>query len=159
MGFQLTETRPATGFAPAGSQVAVTTSLMSMLGEGEPSPNDVRRCLEIIADVDPAVIFIDEFDRPADPKIRGLFADTIKILSDKGINITVILVGVADTVDEIIAEHNSIQRALIQVQMPRMAAAELKEIVVQGMKTAELDADEEFTNRVVELSQGLPHYT
>jgi Cdc6-like AAA superfamily ATPase len=157
--FPVTEQRPPAGFSRAGESSTSTTSLVPMLGKGEPSPNEVRRCLELIAEADSAVIFIDEFDRPADPNLRGLFADTIKILSDQGIHVTIVLVGVADTVDELIAGHSSIQRALVQVQMPRMAASELREIVLQGMKTAQLEVTNEFVSRVVELSQGLPHYT
>jgi Cdc6-like AAA superfamily ATPase len=157
--FPVTEQRPPTGFSSAGQSKSTTTSLVSMLEKNEPSPNDVRRCLELIAEVDSAVIFIDEFDRPKDPSLRGLFADTVKILSDQGIQVTIVLVGVADTVDDLIAGHNSIQRALVQVQMPRMAIDELKEIVSQGMQTAQLDVTSEFVDRVVELSQGLPHYT
>lgn len=157
--FPVVEERPRTGFSKADASTTSTSSLISLLGNGEPSPNEIRRCLELIAEAEAAVVFIDEFDRPADPNLRNLFADTIKILSDQGIGITIVLVGVADTVDELIAGHGSIQRALVQVQMPRMAAQELKEIVLQGMKTAELTVANEFVDRVVQLSQGLPHYT
>jgi Cdc6-like AAA superfamily ATPase len=158
-GFPMAEARPPTGFSKAVGGSAVTTSLVPLLGKGEPSPNEVRRCLELVAEAESAVIFIDEFDRPTDSRLRSLFADTIKILSDQGIKVTIVLVGVADTVDELIAGHGSIQRALVQVQMPRMATAELKEIVLQGMKTAGLTATSQFVAQVVELSQGLPHYT
>lgn len=158
-GFPLADVRSPVGFSSASTRVTDSTTLASLLGDGEPSPNDIRRCLELVAEVAPAVIFIDEFDRPVDPTVRSLFADTIKILSDNGVKATIVLVGVADTVDEIVAEHNSIQRALIQVQMPRMTVDELREIVIQGMKTADLQVSEEFVRRVVDLSQGLPHYT
>jgi hypothetical protein len=45
---------------------------------------------------------------------------TIKTLSDNASSIktTLILVGVADSVDELIGEHQSIERAIKQVPMP-----------------------------------------
>ena len=158
-GFPLADVRSPVGFSSADAKVTESTTLASLLKDGDPSPNEIRRCLELVAEVAPAVIFIDEFDRPVDGDIRRLFADTVKILSDNNVRATIVLVGVADTVDEIVAEHNSIQRALIQVQMPRMTVEELREIVIQGMKTADLEVSEEFVRRVVDLSQGLPHYT
>jgi hypothetical protein len=85
------------GFA-SGSEIT-TTSLRALLGDSEPSPNQVRSCLDLLADASPAVIFIDEFDRPTDGKVRALFADTVKILSDQNVRVTIVLVGVADTIE------------------------------------------------------------
>ena len=68
----------------------------------------------------PSIIIIDELDRVTDPKIQIALADTIKTLSDNSANTTLIMVGVADSIDQLIAEHQSIQRALVQVEMPRI---------------------------------------
>jgi hypothetical protein len=105
------------------------------------------------------IVFIDEFDRPIDLQVRTLFADTTKILSDHGLNVTLVLVGVGTSVTELIGEHQSIGRSLVQVHMPMMSTPELTEIVRSGMKAAELDVDEGFIERVVKMSLGLPHYT
>ena len=120
------------------------------------TPNDVRRVLTTLDGVD---LFFDEFDRLINTEAKTLFADTIKSLSDHLVPSTVVLVGVADTVDELIAEHRSVERALAQIHMPRMSLAELGEIVRRveaeeiGM-SMEPDAFEQITR----LSQGLPHY-
>src|SRR5262249_57436566 len=75
------------------------------------------------------LVIVDEFDRlPAGVDSR-LFADTIKVLSDYAAPVTVILVGVADSVDQLIAGHQSVERALVQVPMPRMSDEEIREIV------------------------------
>ncbi|MFC1400650.1 MULTISPECIES: ATP-binding protein [Streptacidiphilus] len=156
---RMSDKKMAVGFT--GSPRFHKGSLEDLLPSGdEPSPNDVRLALEVLADGLPeSVIFIDEFDRPSDPMVSSLFADTIKILSDQSVAVTVVLVGVADTIDELIAEHASVQRALVQIQMPRMTNQELLEIIRQGMKSASLRVQSKFAARVVELSQGLPHYT
>jgi Cdc6-like AAA superfamily ATPase len=102
---------------------------------------------------------IDEFDRPRDPSVRTQIADTVKILADRSMPITLILVGVADSIAELIGEHESIQRSIVQVEMPPMTDEELKDVVTRGMQAAKLTAEKQFIDEVIGLSQGLPHYT
>jgi hypothetical protein len=153
---RLTTMRPGIGFA--AQLTPVVQSADTMLA-AEVSPNTVRRVLSILAEIRPMVIFIDEFDRPRDAATRTRFADTIKILSDQAIGATLVLIGVADTVEELLAEHASIQRSLVQVQMPRMTDSELRQIVERGIEAAEMTIDDGIPQRLVALSQGLPHYT
>jgi hypothetical protein len=124
-----------------------------------PTPDDVRRTLTAMSRVSELGIYIDEFDRPIDPTTRALFADTVKILSDQAVPVTMVLIGVAKSVSELIAEHRSIERSLIQVQMPLMTHHESAEIVRQGMAAAEMTVDDGFVEQIIDISQGLPHYT
>jgi uncharacterized protein YejL (UPF0352 family) len=105
------------------------------------------------------MVIVDEFDRIQHEHVRQLFADTIKTLSDHAVPVTLVLVGVADTVDALIKEHHSIERALIQVQMPRMSREELEQIVENGLKRLGLSIAPTAIQRITLLSQGLPHYT
>ena len=105
------------------------------------------------------LIIIDEIDRIKDKATTTLLADTIKNLSDHSVDVTLVLVGVAESVDTLIAEHESVQRALIQVHMPRMAHAELDEIIDNGLRAVEMTIDPSAKQRIIKLSQGLPHYT
>jgi Cdc6-like AAA superfamily ATPase len=106
-----------------------------------------------------AVIIVDEMDRLSrDSSFTALMADTIKTLSDHSTNVTLILVGVANSVEELIAEHLSIERALIQIQMPRMSSDELSEILRKGLDLLSMTMDREVIKFIVFLSQGLPNY-
>jgi Cdc6-like AAA superfamily ATPase len=106
-----------------------------------------------------AIIIVDEMDRlKRDAYFSALMADTIKTLSDHSTNITLILVGVANSVEELIAEHLSIERALIQVQMPRMSSDELTEILRKGLELLSMQMEQAVMNSIVFLSQGLPNY-
>ncbi|MFN8058368.1 MAG: AAA family ATPase [Vicinamibacterales bacterium] len=105
------------------------------------------------------IVIIDEFDRIGDPDVRTAFADTIKLLSDQAVPATLVIVGVADTVDDLIEQHASIERALVQVRMPRMAPSELQQIVLRGLHLLDLTIDPEALVQIAALSQGLPHYT
>ena len=104
------------------------------------------------------ILIVDEFDRIEDPDIDSLFADTIKTLSDFSIDTTLILVGVADDVDDLITEHESINRCLVQIHLPRMTLDELGEIVKFGIESVGMEISEEAIAQISKLSLGLPHY-
>ena len=95
----------------------------------------------------------------ATPTVESLFADTVKTLSDRLVGATVFLIGVADSVGELIREHRSIERALVQIHMPRMTPAELAEIATTGIASARMQIAARAVQKVTTLSQGLPHYT
>ena len=105
------------------------------------------------------ILIVDEFDRLQDPDTDAMFADTVKAISDKSVDTTLILVGVADDVDDLITEHASIDRCLVQIHLDRMGLVELKEIIEAGMKQAGMDISNRSVNQICLLSMGLPHYT
>jgi Cdc6-like AAA superfamily ATPase len=106
----------------------------------------------------PLLIIFDEFDRLS-AKASKAFTDVIKTLSDTGANVTLLLVGVADTVDRLIRDHASVSRALVQIHMPRMQPSELTQIIAAGSKKLGITFDTPAMTQIVQLSQGLPHYT
>jgi len=61
-------------------------------------------------------------------------------------------------VDQLIAEHESVQRALVQIKMPRMSKDEIKEIVQKGLSHLKMTIDADALDRIAVLAQGLPHY-
>jgi len=155
------EARFASRVKEAGFVEAFRTeahSLAELLPE-KVTPHDVRKVLEAIGAHEAPIIIIDEFDKLKDGDASSLFADTIKALSDYAVNAALILVGVADTVDELIREHLSIERALVQVRMPRMSREELHEIVDKGLSSVGMSIEPDALRYISTLSQGLPHYT
>jgi Cdc6-like AAA superfamily ATPase len=151
----LTRTQRGIGFTSSAKTNPVEPR--ELLGR-KASPDSVRRALSSISGIAAAVIFIlDEFDRLPD-NVRHTFADTVKALSDHAVPVTLILVGVADSVKELIAEHHSVERALVQIQMPRMSAFEIKQIVENGLSKLGMTGSSNAIRQIVKLSQGLPHY-
>jgi Cdc6-like AAA superfamily ATPase len=148
------ESRPRAGFEqhPSSKQLR----LDSLLPE-DVTPETVRFLLERVPYT--TILVIDEIDRIVDRKTTTMLADTIKSLSDHSVDTTIILVGVADSVEQIITEHCSIERALVQIQMPRMSHPELLEIVEKGLTRAEMTMEPQAKQEITKLSQGLPHYT
>ena len=72
---------------------------------------------------------------------------------------TIIIVGVASSIDDLIQEHRSVERELCKILMPRMTNDELKEIVQKSLKQLDMEIDVDAEELIVTLSQGLPHYT
>jgi len=125
----------------------------------EIAPDDVRRVLAGFDLTTTPVIVLDEFDKLEDQRAKGLIANTIKTLSDYSVPATLILVGVANSVGDLISEHQSIARALVQVRMPRMNPAELQEIIDKRLSKLGMTITRPAVAQITALSRGLPHYT
>lgn len=107
----------------------------------------------------PTLIVLDEFDRLNDVQSLSSFADTVKLLSDEPTEATILLVGVADSIDELVGDHKSVGRALKQVQIPRMTIDELEGIIETGARKIPVGVTAQQRLYMASLSEGLPHYT
>lgn len=121
---------------------------------------DASDILAVLEKLDNKVLFIfDEFDSITDRDIKLRFADTIKALSDNSPNTTVLFVGVADSVNELIGSHLSIERCIKQIRLPRMSADELAEIIKNGLDKLRVEMKPNILLDIINFSQGFPHYT
>lgn len=149
---EVTISQEGLGFKPRSTEQG--------LAELIPDPGDsgtVRRILQSISQERKSIVILDEFDRVKESATA--FADTIKDLSDSSANTTLVLVGVAADVDELIKEHASIDRCLVQIKMPRMTQDELSEVLSKAYKALGLTIEAEAEKLIILLSNGLPHYT
>lgn len=125
---------------------------------GPLTPDDVQLELSNFTANQIPLIVLDEFDRIADADVSGLVADTLKALSDYSVNATVVIVGVAADVTQLIKGHESIARSLVQVRMPRMSQDELAEIIVSRYRKCGLHAGGEAIWKMTFLARGIPYY-
>jgi len=145
---------------PPGFDRPQETSVISpadLLGDDKATPDSVRRVLTIMSTNAATIVIVDEFDR-LKQQPRHAFADLIKNLSDHAVPATVVVVGVADSVGELIREHQSIARALVQIQMPRMGPDEIEQIIDKGTIALGMTIDVHARERITRLAKGLPHY-
>ena len=122
------------------------------------APDDVTLELGNFRVNETPIVIIDEFDRIQDASCRRLMTDTIKSLSDHAVNCTLIIVGVAEAITDLMQEHASISRALVQVPMRRMSAAELQDIVATRVKRLRLQIHPDALWRIGFFAAGLPYY-
>ena len=153
----IVEDQPRMGFISSVDKKAI--SLDTKLSE-DCKPQEVIRLLRFVGEADALlIVVVDEFDRIQNSEDTALFADTIKGLSDAASDVTLILVGVADNVNELIHEHASVERACAQIRMPRMSNSELREVIDNGLSSVNMTIKPEALAYILSLSQRLPHYT
>lgn len=150
------DTRPGAGFE---SKTIVTKRQIVDELPDELTPDIIRRTLNALSQDIVLVLAFDEYDRIEDKELSLLMADTIKGLSDYGVDATIILIGVAESVDKLIKEHQSIERVFVQIPLQRMSNSEIMEIIEKGMKKLGMTIDDSVAGVLVSLSQGLPYVT
>lgn len=136
-----------------------TTRKISEDFGSEITPDDVQLVLQEFGENQMPIIVLDEFDRIKSRDVTRLVADTIKALSDYSVNATVVIVGVAENISELIEGHESITRCLVQVRMPRMSTDEMKQLVLTRYSRCGLKTDADAVWKIIFLSRGLPYYT
>ena len=126
------------------------------LSIGAADPSLVRRTFQAYGEF--AVIIIDEFDRLEDRETVQRMADTIKGLSDYSVKTTLVIVGVASSVDNLIEDHASVDRSLTQILMPRLDTNEIMELVQSRYDIVGISYDQESILLIANLTRGLPYY-
>ena len=105
----------------------------------------------------PAVLVVDEFDRLSFVE-KQRFADTVKVLSDSIAPVTMILVGVARSIEELIGAHSSVERAVAQVRLDRLDIAESMRVIEMRLPRLQLAIEPSVCEAIAHLSLGLPHF-
>jgi hypothetical protein len=103
------------------------------------------------------ICVIDELDRIVDPDTRTMLADTIKQLSDRSIPLLFMLIGVSDSLEQLLGQHPSIQRALAALPLPLLSDQEISNIVEKGAREAGLIFPSELISAIVKVSRGMPY--
>lgn len=151
-----TTTSNTAGFLPTPK--TDTVAIADTLPAGDLAPDDIRRLLSNLAQQAPVLIVLDEFDRiDGEGDTALLITDTIKSLSDFGARASILLIGVADSVADLVRNHGSIERALIQIPMPRMSPEEIETIINNGLIRLGMTIEEGAISHLVHLAQGVPY--
>lgn len=107
---------------------------------------------------DAPIIIIDEYDRVQDEACRVSMTDLIKAMSRAPNNPTIILVGVADDITQLVRDHASIHRNLVQVPMHRMNNEEIRDVISTRIQRLRMKISDDALWRITYFSAGLPFY-
>lgn len=122
------------------------------------NPYEVINALSDLPQNKMHIFIFDEFDRVTDDTTYHLMADMLKHLSNNPGKVTIIIVGVGDTLLDLFGKHESIVRCCEQIKMPRMSDAECREIINERIPRIGFTVDHQVTEQIIKLSQGLPGY-
>lgn len=151
--------RRAVGFHAADKPEMYNVQLSKLIGDQHLNVPDSLALLEALVNSSgPIAIFLDEFDRISDEGRRG-FAELLKALSDSAIDCSLVLIGIADDVRTLLLDHQSVERNISQIRVPRMSSGDLEEILKKGCQQAEFAMSETARKQIVRLSHGLPYFT
>ncbi len=103
------------------------------------------------------VCVVDEFDRIEDAQTRTLFADTIKQISDRGIGLSFVIVGVSENLEQILGQHPSIQRNIAAIHLPLLTDAEIAAMLDKGGRDSGLAFPSAVVARVTQVARGMPY--
>lgn len=104
------------------------------------------------------IIVIDEFNEVDDEDTSITIANILKSLSDDRHNVTIIIVGVAGDIIDLFGRHESIERCVEQVPMPRMAIDERREVLEKRLAQLGMSIVGDAKWKIIHLSRGLPAY-
>lgn len=104
------------------------------------------------------VFMVDEYDRLTDEATRARLADTLKHVSDRGAPISFIIVGVSDSLEQLLGHHPSIQRNVVGVPLPLLSDAEIEALLERGSEEAGLDFPPEVRACITALARGVPFH-
>lgn len=124
----------------------------------EKNPYIVYKILEGLDRSKYHLFIFDEFDRVRNDQTTTMMADLIKHFSNNPQNLTVLVVGVGDTLIDLFASHESIARCCTQIRMQRMSPRELEEIMQERLPKLGMTIEHKVLDSIIKLSQGLPGY-
>ncbi len=104
------------------------------------------------------IVIIDEYDQLVDRQARMLTANVIKSFYDYSVNATIILVGVAEDIHNLVEDHESLRRAFSQIRLERMSVTDLHELINKRTERLPVKLDKDAQWTIVLLARGLPYY-
>lgn len=104
------------------------------------------------------VVVVDEFDRMSDEKERALFADLVKQLGDKGVNVTFFFTGVAPSLDLLLGAHPSAIRQFETIGLEKLNWTARWDITVNALGEFGVEIEDNIRTRIAAVSDGYPAY-
>lgn len=153
IGFQINTERE--------SKICSITKMSDLLNiQQNTSIDEITNILSTLSASEVPVLFIfDEFDQVKKHELITGMSDIIKHCSDNIPNVTIMLVGIGNSVNELIGEHPSIERCIKQIYLERMSDAELQNIIENASKKIEVTIPAAISKNIIRYSSGFPHFT
>jgi AAA domain-containing protein len=103
------------------------------------------------------IVLVDEFDELPGTE-RKYFGDLIKQVGDRRIPITLIFCGVSESLDDLLAGHDSASRYVDTVRLERLYLDDVRKILEDGAAGLGVEVHPDHTLRAAQISDGFPHF-
>jgi hypothetical protein len=104
-------------------------------------------------------IVIDEFQNIRMADVQTQIIEVVKGFTDRNVRVTIVMVGVADSDDELLSSREYEQykgRHFFARRVPRMPEDELRDILERRERTYEVKFDEDVKTAIVSIASGYP---
>jgi Cdc6-like AAA superfamily ATPase len=119
------------------------------------SASDAAKCLQQVK----GLLMVDEADAIRKKEDKQKLAELIKLLSDASAPFKILVVGIAQTGEDLTGGHPSVERCLKETKLARMSEQELAKIVTGGAEKVKLTFTPNAVAAIVHVSRGYPHFT
>ncbi len=106
----------------------------------------------------PILLVFDEFDCVSSNETKIMMADTIKSFSDNVPNVTLLIIGIARNIADLIGYHPSLERCIKQIKLPVMTRHEAELLISRNLQSLRLTISKNIVEKIIEYSSGFPHY-
>jgi hypothetical protein len=69
-----------------------------------------------------------------------------------------VIVGVGSSIDQLIGEHESVQRAIEEVADNRMSENEMSDIITNDLNAVDMTIEHTARTAIMRLAEGLPYF-
>lgn len=122
------------------------------------TPDTIYSVINKFPKIKKPVFVFDEFDRINDKRTKTMVAETIKLLSDRTSEATIIIAGVGQTIKALIDEHESIGRHMRQIHMPRMKQSEIEDLVNKRLSRVKMEMEPRVLQAIIYFAHGMPAF-
>lgn len=138
----------------------ITSLADSLSSQQNSSIDEITNVIKSLTNFDIPVLFIfDEFDQvKKNDFIKGM-SNIIKFCSDQIENVTIMLVGIGNSVNDLLGEHISVERCIKQISLGRMTDLELSEILKNANDKIGVKMETDIRKNIIRYSAGFPHFT
>lgn len=103
------------------------------------------------------LIVLDEFDRVGSARFRASVAELIKNLSDRSMQVQLVLAGVASNVTDLVEQVPSIRRNIVGIPVLNMTDDELRELLAIGERHGDVRFENDAARLLIAHAAGLPY--
>ena len=104
------------------------------------------------------LIMIDEFDRLSDEDAVRDMTELLKTTSDLSVRVSFVLIGVAESMDELRQVHPSLARTMVALPLPLLPDDEVAALLEKGCKDLRLTLSEPARRALLLLARGSPYF-
>lgn len=123
-------------------------------------PFDARRLASLLADrvERRTILMLDEFDRVHSLETKAELAALMKLLSDMRSEVSIVTIGIAANLEDLIAGHPSLRRHLIAVPVGGLTPTDLDALLRRCLTRVDLDITDDAAAMIVSAAVGSPYH-